>query len=157
MDERIDFTRTRPMEPPEDLWPAIAGELDRRGRNRFARRVWTIVAAFLVVVLAVVLTPAPRVTTESETAGAGATRLEALQAQSARLESRLAGYRGGVVESNALEGLFWLEAELGWLDEQLTRSPGDADLWRQRIELLEELNRRYARDHWASEVFLAGI
>lgn len=159
MDERIDFTRTRSMDPPEDLWPAIAGELDRRGRHRLVRRISALAAAVAVVVLATVLVelPAPPSGPGEEAVPAGEVTLADLRATSARLESRLTDQRQSVVDGMALESLLWLEAELAWLDEQLADSPADRELWRQRIELLVELNRRYADGDWQRDMLLASV
>lgn len=157
MDERIDFTRLEQSAPPGDLWPAIAEKLDQRRKRRFMQRLSALAAAVLLAALAVVVIQSPQPLVDGDAVSAQAVELESLQARSARLESRLAAYGDGVVGGGSLEGLVWLEEELGWLDAQLAESPGDIDLWRQRLGLLEELNQRYARDHWGNEVLLAGI
>lgn len=159
MDERIDFARLPSPRPPESLWSAIAGELDWRRRRRHTARFSALAAMLAVIVVAsvVVEMPAPPNGTSGETARPAQMGLAELRATSARLESRLADRRRGVVDSMELESLLWLEAELSWLDEQLTDAPADPELWRQRILLLSELNRRYAEGDWRHEMLLAGI
>lgn len=159
MDDAIDFTRMKRSGPPESLWPAIAGELDRRGRHRFVRRVSALAATVTVVVLATVLVelPAPPPGAGEETVSVGEVTLADLRATSARLESRLSDQRQRVVGGMELESLLWLEAELAWLDEQLADTPADRELWRQRIELLAELNRRYADGDWRRDMLLASV
>lgn len=157
MDKAIDFSRLTQSKPPADLWPAIAGELDRRRKQRFMRRLLAATAVFLLAALVVVITQAPDVANEGRLPTAQSVRLDGLQARSARLEAELSTYRRGVVESDSLESLVWLEVELGWLDSQLADSPDDPGLWRQRVELLQELSRRYAREHWGNEILVAGI
>jgi len=159
MDDAIDFDRLEGSGPPEGLWPAIAGELDRRRRHRFARRVSALAALVAVVVLASVFVQMPTPTSEpaDESAAPVEVTLAELRAISARLEAGLADHRQRPVDSLELEALLWLEAELAWLDEQLADSPADRDLWRQRIELLAELNRRYADGDWRRDMLLASL
>ncbi len=164
MDERIDFTRMNRSGPPENLWPTIAGELDRRRRHRFVRRVSALAAVVTVVVLVTVLVdvPAPPAggepiaSTPTDSGSTGLTLAE-LRAASARLESRLSDQRQRAVGGMELESLLWLEAELAWLDEQLADTPADRELWRQRVVLLQELNRRYADGDWRREMLLASV
>ncbi|MDZ7791448.1 MAG: hypothetical protein U5L08_13325 [Xanthomonadales bacterium] len=164
MDDAIDFTRLRQSGPPEGLWPAIAGELDRRRNHRFVRRVSALAAMVTVVVLAAVLVDAPApplgeeriASAPTESASSGVT-LADLRAASARLESRLSDQRQRAVGGMELESLLWLEAELAWLDEQLAEAPADRELWRQRVELLAELNRRYADGDWRRDMLLASV
>lgn len=158
MDDTIDFTRVKRTGPPDDLWPAIAGDLDRRRRGRIARRISALAATITVVVLAAVMVemPPPPDDDGPGASVAGVT-LADLRAASARLESRLSDRRRSVVDGIELESLMWLEAELAWLDEQLADAPADAGLWRQRIELLQELNRRYDGSDWRREMMLASV
>ncbi|MEE4304681.1 MAG: hypothetical protein V2J19_11045 [Wenzhouxiangella sp.] len=159
MDDAIDFTRLERSGPPGDLWPAIAGELDRRRRHRFVRRVSALAAMVTVVVLASVFVqmPAPTPAPGEASSSPEPWTLAELRAASSRLESRLADHRQRPVGGLELESLLWLEAELAWLDEQLADSPADRDLWRQRVELLAELNRRYADGDWRREMLLASV
>lgn len=159
MDERIDFTRIQQVGPPEDLWPAIAGALDRRHRRRLVRRFSALAAMITVIVLATMMVemPVPPSAPGGEMVRNTEVTLADLRATSARLESRLAEQRQSVVDGMELESLLWLEAELAWLDEQLADSPADRELWRQRIELLAELNRRYAEGDWRRDMLLAGV
>jgi len=157
MDKAIDFSRLAQARPPADLWPAIAGELDRRRKQRFARRMFGAAAVFLLAALAVLVTQVPQVATDDQPPAAQSLRLDDLQARSAQLEEALAFYRSGVVESDSLESLVWLEVELAWLDSQLAGAPEDSHLWRERVELLEELGRRYASEHWGNDILVAGI
>lgn len=159
MDERpIEFDRLTSPAPPDDLWPAIAGELDRRRRGRGVRRLGAVAAVIALVVLAVVVVERP-VPPNPEAGAGGATveTLAELRAASARLETRLAEQRMRVVDGGELESLVWLEAELAWLDEQLAEAPADRELWRQRVELLRELHRRYAGGDWRNEMQLASV
>lgn len=159
MDERIDFTRIQQVGPPEDLWSAIAGGLDRRHRRRLVRRFSALAAMTTVVVLATMMVemPVPPSAPGGEMGHTTEVTLADLRAISARLESRLAEQRQSVVDGMELESLLWLEAELAWLDEQLADSPADRELWRQRIELLAELNRRYADGDWRRDMLLASV
>ena len=159
MDDAVDFTRMERSGPPDDLWPAIAGDLDRRRRGRLVQRLSGLAAVITVVVLAAVMVEMPSPPADGGHAGpdiSGAT-LSDLRAASARLESRLSDRRLSVVDGVELESLLWLEAELAWLDEQLADAPADAGLWRQRVELLQELNRRYGGNDWRREVMLASV
>lgn len=159
MDERIDFTPLERAGPPEQLWPAITGELNRRSRRRLMQRVSALAAMITVVVLATVMmeVPTPPAGSGDPLASPSVASLADLRAASADLESRLADRRQSVVDGAELESLLWLEAELAWLDEQLADSPADRELWQQRIELLQELNRRYAGGDWRHELLLASI
>lgn len=159
MDEAIDFTRMNRTDPPEDLWPAIAGELGRRRRHRLVRRVSALAAMVMLVVLASVFVqmPVPTDDTAVEPPAATEATLAELRAISARLEAGLADHRQRPVGGLELEALLWLEAELAWLDDQLADAPADRDLWRQRIELLAELNRRYADGDWRRDMLLANL
>ena len=161
MDKAIDFSRM-PADagPPDDLWPAIAGELDRRRRHRFTQRLSALAAMVAVVVLATVLVDAPSPPIGEPTPDAGApaeVTLAELRATSAWLEDRLSSQRQRPVDGRELESLMWLEAELAWLDEQLADAPQDRELWRQRVALLDELNRRYAGGDWRREMLLASV
>lgn len=157
MDERIDFSRMQQAGPPEDLWPAIAGELDGRKKRRFVQRFSALAAMITMVVLAAVMVevPAPPAADGDPAAQPAGVTLAELRSASADLESRLADQRQSVVEGIELESLLWLETELAWLDEQLADSPNDRELWRQRIVLLQELNRRYAEGDWRHDLLLA--
>lgn len=159
MNDAIDFTRVQGAGPPDDLWPAIAGELDRRRKHRFARRVSALAAIVTVVVLAAVLVgaPAPPAGDEQIASAPTGVTLADLRTVSARLELRLYDLRQRPVGGIELEPLLWLEAELAWLDEQLADSPADRELWRQRVVLLQELNRRYADGDWRRELLLASV
>lgn len=164
MDERIDFTQMQRPWPPEDLWPAIAGELDRRRKHRFVRRVSALAAVVTVVVLVALLIDAPAPPAGEQQIASPATEnasaemtLADLRAASARLESRLSDQRQRAVGGMELESLLWLEAEVAWLDEQLADAPADRELWRQRVVLLQELNRRYADGDWRREMLLASV
>ncbi|NBB93773.1 MAG: hypothetical protein GVY32_11470 [Gammaproteobacteria bacterium] len=166
MDDAIDFTRLERSGPPDGLWPAIAGELDRRRKHRLVRRVSALAAMVTVVVLASLFVemPAPPAGPGAETAATSTdssatsmVTLADLRATSARLETRLADHRQRPIGGLELESLLWLETELAWLDEQLADSPADRELWRQRIELLAELNRRYADGDWRRDMLLASV
>jgi hypothetical protein len=160
MDKAIDFSRMNDAGPPDDLWPAIAGELDRRKRRRFTQRLSALAAMVTVVVLATVLVDAPAPPAADPTVDAGApaeVTLAELRATSAWLEDRLSAQRQRPVGGQELESLMWLEAELAWLDEQLADAPRDQELWRQRVVLLNELNQRYAGGDWRREMLLASV
>lgn len=164
MDDAIDFNRVQRPGPPDELWPAIAGELDRRRKHHFVRRVSALAAMVTVAVLMTVLIEAPAPPAGEEWIAGVPTEsavteptLADLRAASALLETRLSGQRQRAVGGLELESLLWLEAELAWLDEQLAEAPSDRELWRQRVALLTELNRRYADGDWRREMLLASV
>ena len=165
MDNAIDFSRMPDSAPPDDLWPAITGELDRRGRRRFVQRLSALAAMVTVVVLATVLLDAPPGPgpgygpdpVAGQGAGASEVTLAELRAQSAVLEASLSRQRQRVVDGAGLESLIWLETELAWLDEQIMDDPDDRGLWRERVGLLIELNRRYAEGDWQQGILLASV
>lgn len=161
MDKPIDFSRMPDAAPPDDLWPAIAGALDRSKRRRLTQRLSALAAMVTVVVLATVLvetpTPPQGEPTVAEAGGPAEVTLADLRAASAWLENRLSVQRQRPVGGLEVESLMWLEAELAWLDEQLADAPQDRDLWQQRVALLTELNQRYAGGDWRREMLLASV
>lgn len=148
------------LDPPEGLWSDISADLDasahapnRPARGRFRAPLWTVTAAAAVVTLAVVLTltlQGPGFQPVEEPA-----RLAQLQALSAALETRLEQSRYGVVDAATADSLARIEQEMAWLDVQISASPNDPSLWTERVALLGEMNERYRRSDWRSELQLA--
>ncbi|NKI34051.1 hypothetical protein HFP89_02575 [Wenzhouxiangella sp. XN79A] len=143
------------LDPPEGLWPAISDEMERRGRSTTPRRSWVPLAmAATVAVLALSITLLrPDALPEARLDANDA--LLRLQAVSAALETQLDVYRDGVVSATTVDAIARMEQELAWLDAQLSESPDDPALWAERIALLGEMNQRYLRADWRSELMLA--
>lgn len=141
-------------EAPDDLWPAIAAELEQAPARQARPYVSIAVAAALVVAVAsIALHSVPDNPTTTTTAA----NPELLQARaaSARLEQVLRGQRDGMLDATSVESLAWMEQELGWLDVQLADSPSDTRLWQQRANLLAEMASQYQRNNWQTEIQLA--
>ncbi len=155
--EPLKFDSLPPLTPPEGLWDAISRDLDAaehkpaRTPRRFA---WPLAAAAMVAIaaIAVVLRSAPgpvdAVADEAE-------YLADLQTVSAALEADLAQHRFGVVNATTADALARIQQELAWLDVQIAADPDDSALWIERVALLGELNERYRRSDWQSELRLA--
>lgn len=163
---------------PAALWPAIEARLDPSARQR-PRSGWlglaaaAAAAALLVVLLPPALSPergsetlaanqarsqaVPARNDPGENRDDGSLPLDAAQRLSALLEAELERSRGHSLPADALAGLVWTETELRLTDELLAEDPANVELWRQRISLLGELNRRYQRDHWQHDLRLTHI
>ncbi len=156
MNERNELNSLPEIDPPPALWSAIRGELDRRRASRRNSRILMLaVAAAIVLALAPLFfgQPDPSLPGIDQPVAAGEVdELVKARALSALLEAELRQRRHGTVSARSLESLLWLETELAWLDARLADQPSDLDLWRQRIELLSELNRHHYSDHWHAEV-----
>lgn len=147
------------LDAPEGLWQGIAADLDAAAsaqreapRRRSRAPLWAVTAA-AVVTLAVALTLTlqdPGFQADQEPA-----RLAGLQALSAALETRLEQNRYGVVDAATADSLARIEQEIAWLDVQISASPDDPSLWTERVALLGEMNERYRRGDWRSELQLA--
>lgn len=151
-----------PLDAPDGLWDDIESTLDARsGRARSpaggTRRGWIPLAmAATVAALALCIAllrgaygPVPASPDE------GLDPLVRLQAVSAALESQLDDYRYGAVSASTADSVARLEQELSWLDAQINDSPNDPALWAERVALLGEINQRYIRSDWRSEMMLA--
>ena len=147
------------IKPPESLWTAISGELDAAetaARRSKARKRWISLAAAaslsLVVVVVGLLNDSPISSPGSSTPDR---ELAQARSDSARLEQLLRQRRDGVLDAASVEMLVWMEHELGWLDMQLADRPDEADLWRQRADLLGQMTRHYESNSWQAEIQLA--
>lgn len=144
------------LEAPEDLWNGIENALDRRSGSGSSRRPWVPLAmaatvatlALCIALLRGLYGPIP-VVEESPS------QLARLQTVSAALESQLDDYRYGVVSAATADSVARLEQELAWLDAEITDAPDDPALWAERVALLGEINQRYIRSDWRSEMMLA--
>jgi hypothetical protein len=137
--------------------------MDQQALARRARhRGWLVsgLAAALALTVGIALLQAPSMppttieTAESTTAGAELIQIRQL---SALLEASLRQQQVGAVSTGALESLVYLENELGWLDIRLASQPADLALWQRRIELLDEMNRLYSRNHWQTQMKLTSL
>ncbi len=148
-----------PLDPPPALWASIRSELDQRRATRHHRRgAWVASAAAVVAVLALVInliyqpervpngTSSVAITTADDSALIQARQISAM------LEAKLRQHNLGAVNTASVESLVWLENELGWLDMRLASNPNDLELWQQRNQLLDEMNRLYGRNSWQSQM-----
>ncbi len=151
------------LSPPPALWAAVRDQMDQQAlARRSRRRGWMIsglaAALALAVGIGVFTTPStqpPALDTASSTPAS--TELIQVRQLSALLEARLRQQQVGAVSTGALESLVYLENELGWLDIRLASQPGDLELWQRRIELLDEMNRLYSRNHWQTQMKLTSL
>ena len=150
------------LDAPDGLWSGIESTLDARtggGRSPAgaAKRAWVPLAmAATVAALALSIAllrgtygPVPASPDD------GIDPLIRLQAVSSALESQLEDYRYGAVSAATADSVARLEQELAWLDVQINQSPDDPVLWAERVALLGEINQRYIRSDWRSEMMLA--
>jgi len=146
------------LEPPAALWSAIRADLDQRRRARRQRlHGWIGSALAASLLVGVILAPPDLNPDRPPPAEAFATPdeqpgLNQARQLSALLESGLRERHWRPLNAASVERLVWLESELGWLDARLHDQPGSLDLWRQRIELLGEMNRLYADKYWQADV-----
>ncbi len=170
-DDHTTMTRDRdplnlrslpPLDAPDALWGDIETTLDARsGRARSStggtKRGWiplamaaTVAAmALCIALLRGAYGPVPASPDES------LDPLVRLQAVSAALETQLDDYRYGAVSASTADSVARLEQELAWLDVQINQTPDDPVLWAERVALLGEINQRYIRSDWRSEMMLA--
>jgi len=139
--------------PPDGLWSSIEATLDETAKPRAGRYLSMAAASLALAIAAIQLFgPADQPATS---AAAANPELQQARAASARLEQVLRHQRDGVLDAGSVEALAWMEQELGWLDVQLTDSPSNTHLWRQRADLLAEMASQYQRNNWQSELQLA--
>lgn len=151
------------LSPPPALWAAVRDQMGQQARaRRFRRKGWMISGLAAALALAVGIgvfntpsTPPPAPETASSTPAG--TELIQVRQLSALLEARLRQQQVGAVSTGALESLVYLENELGWLDIRLASQPGDLELWQRRVELLDEMNRLYSRNHWQTQMKLTSL
>lgn len=140
----------RALPPPTsspDLWPSLAHSLQARRRRLRLRRV-SIAAAAVLALLA--LLPARQMRTVPEatttvaataTTDGAAHELASLRQRSQTLERWISATQAPV-DGGDLMATVEIEDLIGLVDLQLGAARGDADalvLWRQRIDLLEDL------------------
>ncbi len=143
------------LDPPEGLWPAISDDLDRRAPAAAPRRGWVPLAMAATVAVLALSISLLRPHGLPDPTGGASNQLVRLQAVSAALESQLDAYRDGVVSATTVDVIARMEQELAWLDAELSESPDDPALWAERIALLGEMNQRYLRADWRTELMLA--
>ncbi len=156
----LNLNSLPPLDPPPALWASIRSELDQRQTARRHRRgIFFASAVAAVAVLAVVinlvhqpdLSPGPESTSIVAMSADESALIQARQV-SALLEASLRRQNLGAVNTASVESLVWLENELGWLDTRLASNPNDLDLWQQRNQLLDEMNRLYGRNSWQAQM-----
>jgi len=129
--------RSLPEHPvPEEIWSSIDQRL--HGSRRLASPAFAIAAAVFVA-CAVVLwwSPDPR-------GDAGGAALDRYRSASVLLEIRVDRLKQGAIEFSTALKAGQIEQRLAGVDRELMRAPEDAELWRQRLALLDELARLYA-------------
>jgi hypothetical protein len=151
------------LSPPPALWSAVCDQMDRQALARRSRhRGWMVsgLAAALALAVGIGVFNSPSMPPSAlETASSTPASTELIQVRqlSALLEASLRQQQVGAVSTGALESLVYLENELGWLDIRLASRPGDLELWQRRIELLDEMNRLYGRNHWQTQMKLTSL
>lgn len=155
------------VSPASDLWPGVESGLRRRNRKRaavYGAAGGLAVAAAMVLAFGLIvgekpggsaLQPAQDLSTAAaepsqpdpgpvETADSG--QLDELIALSQRLERRLRRIRTEVGGLPAQAVVYQVELEdlVVQVDEELSRSPDSVPLWKQRVDLLLDLERVYA-------------
>lgn len=144
------------LDPPEGLWNAIEDSLDARSGSKPPSRAWVPLAmAATVGMLALCIALLRGVYGPVAPIDDTTNQLVRLQTVSAALESQLEDFRYGVVSASTADSVARLEQELAWLDAEITDRPDDPVLWAERVALLGEINQRYIRSDWRSEMMLA--
>jgi hypothetical protein len=143
------------LDPPDGLWSDISDALDRRKRPTPPKRGWAPLAMAASVAALALCIALLRPADLPDPTGGAANQLVRLQAVSAALESQLDAYRDGVVSATTVDVIARMEQELAWLDAELSETPDDPALWAERIALLGEMNQRYLRADWRTELMLA--
>ena len=143
------------LDAPAGLWNEIEQRLDARADRTAPKRSWVPLAMAATVAAMALLISLLRPDALPVPTGGTDNSLVRLQAVSATLETQLDAYRGGVVSATTVDAVARMEQELAWLDAQLSESPDDAALWAERIALLGEMNQRYLRADWRTELMLA--
>ena len=140
--------------PTRDLWPEVAARVRRRGGARKA--VWfTLPAAFAAGIAltfawpqlhrhAAPLTPVAAQTSSHAATAATANNIDALQASSQQWQAwvQKLDRDGAPLDGRQLTQAVALQDRIGLVDLQLSaaRNPSTtADLWQQRITLLQQL------------------
>ena len=154
------------VSPPEDDWPAIKSALrEHHGHRRLLKSAgWALaVAASLSLAVGMVLyrpgslspmdgntgqtviaktdTPVPATDKQTNT-------LDSLIALSQRLETGLRHIRSrvGVMPTSSLIYQVELEDLVAQVDEELSVSPANTELWSQRVNLLLDLSQLYRNE-----------
>ncbi len=148
-----------PVASSTDLWPNLAHSLETRRRRARLRRV-SIAAAAVLALLALLpgrpmrtvpdATTTVTTTTPVTTDGA-AHELASLRQRSQTLERWISATQAPV-DGGDLMATVEIEDLIGLVDLQLGAVRGDADalaLWRQRIDLLEDLATLRSRSSYA--------
>lgn len=151
----LDLRSLPPLDAPPGLWNEIEQGLDARAGRPARSRSWVPLAMAATVAAMALLISLLRPEALPGPAGNANDSLVRLQAVSAALETQLDVYRSGVVSATTVDAVARMEQELAWLDAQLSESPDDAALWAERIALLGEMNQRYLRADWRTELMLA--
>lgn len=164
MDKDPFNLRHLPQRPaPDELWRAIEARLhssDSTQPGRRRRRMPGIgvagvaMAAALAAAIALVVVMGTPPDREPAASDASTFTLGLVDARrlSAELETRLAESRGGVLKPEDVAELVWIESELRLTDELLASRPGNAELWTRRVQLLDEMDRRYRTRDWQARL-----
>lgn len=137
--QRVARLKALPVRrPPRDRWPAIRAEIQRT-RSRQRRRWWTGMGLAAAAAILGVMIIGP---TEHN---AVAEQLAQAKQQSAQLESTLQAYDpdGRVMSGREAELTAQLEDQIARVDGRLTQGDPNStqllDLWRQRVDLMQQL------------------
>lgn len=161
--------------PPPDAWPQLAA---RTRRRRTARRIlWTGLPAALAACAALFIAwphlaldrhmpapvriaqspaPAPATPSRPSVTATGTSDLVALQASSTQWQAwvRNLDRNGAPLDGRALASAVTLQDRIGLIDLQLSaaRNPATlADLWQQRITLLQQLGLLHLQPYLVAE------
>jgi hypothetical protein len=171
------------LTPPGDGWSVVAAQLERHNRRRQFWLAGLAIAASVTLVLGVVtLLPQPaemplnsgqnvaiasmagsdKLPAETGTSpemAAGPDNLQSLQKLSLRLEKNLAYLREGVGPMSAEMVVYQVELEdlVAQVDAAISQRPESSELWRQRVNLLMDLNQIYGAGLRRDEPYVASL
>jgi len=161
----FDLAALPELRPPTDGWIAISAELKRQGRRRQQWLSGLALAATITLVVGVVsmmprvdIVPpssdssesAAEITADSQSGALakdtlGSENLASLQRLSRRLEQNLSYLSTGMGAVPAEMVVYQVELEdlVAQVDAAISLQPESSELWRQRVNLLMDLNKIY--------------
>ncbi len=172
------------LTPPTNGWAAVSAQLqrqNRRSRNWFSGLAIAATVALVLGVVSILPKPhqqAPATesmlanesgieasqtllanSAESSEQKLGPENLLSLQKLSQRLEKNLAVLRGGVGAMPAEMVVYQVELEdlVAQVDAAISQQPGSSELWRQRVNLLMDLNQIYGAGLRRDEPYVASL